>query len=174
MDHSVRVRFKLSLGRVMFWVQWHIGSGRFGSGKFRFESISAQWIFSPIYLSCKNKQLCRKFRVESSSVQVNSSFQSTFGWTYFGCRLNIGLGRSVQILDLRLWDIAFGRIHGFYDPIYGCYDWFPPLTINDAILVMVGCGGHEPRDGKCIRDEVYQRLDFVIELPSNPWFQFIE
>ena len=77
--------------------------------------------------------------------------------------MNIGFGRLVQVSDLRSWDIGFGRIHGIYGPIYGCCDWFPPLTINDAILVMVGRGGHEPRDGKCIRDEVYIK-DWILLL----------
>ena len=40
----------------------------------RFRSTSYQLMFSSISLSCKNKQLCRKFRVGYGLVRVSSSF----------------------------------------------------------------------------------------------------
>ena len=53
-------------------------------------STSSQPIFGPICLSCKTKQLCRKFWIEYGSFWVNSNVGLTFGWTYFRCRVGYG------------------------------------------------------------------------------------
>lgn len=70
--------FGSGMVRVMLRGKRHFGFVRFRSDELRFGSTLGRLIFGPIRLSCKNKQLCRKFRFGHGLVRVNSDFESTF------------------------------------------------------------------------------------------------